>query len=345
MFSLFRASSTICRESFTRLRLPWGAPLEHVSSENLPSFARDTMADSFQCRARLHRTPDPQDQASAFPPTCRGQHEFSSIPLQSVQFDGRRRRRTTLFKPIPMSTPNSCFVVHPQLVGPSAAPPIRMPRPRESLTTTNPLKRSSSDRQIREKPTGPRSHGPARYTPASRRRPTPSALHSLQRGPSSRSACLPFLCYGPIWIPPGADFQRCFTKLSAGSPAPHRRTRTVSWDSPRSSSPRSRSPNVDVEVGVGCECRREGREQVKDGDDIIRCDWYQVRDLYARGIPNLPAHVSIRRARAMLRTSTSDSARLASDEPIPPLYPVRCACAVREEQWRTDVLTFKVTRE
>ncbi|KAJ7889201.1 hypothetical protein B0H13DRAFT_2532488 [Mycena leptocephala] len=105
------------------------------------------------------------------------------------------------------------------------------------------------------------------------------------------------------------------------------------------SSPRSRSPDVDVEVGVGCERRREGRGHVKDGDDIIRCDWYQVRGLYARRIPNLPAHVSIRRARAMLRTSTSDSARLASDEPIPPLYPVR------EEQWRTGVLAFKVTRE
>ncbi|KAJ6572693.1 hypothetical protein DFH09DRAFT_1312474 [Mycena vulgaris] len=238
-------------------------------------------------------------------------------------------------QPMPLSTPNSRFVVHPQLVGPSAAPPIRMPRPRESLTS----------RQIQAKPTGPRSHGPARYTPASRRRPAPSALHSLQRGPSSRSARLPFLCYGPVWIPPGADFQRCFTKLSAGSPAPHRRTHTVAWDSPRSSSPRSRSPDVDVEVGVGCERRREGRGHVKDGDDVIRCDWYQVRDLYARRIPNLPAHVSIRRARAMLRTSTSDSARLASDEPIPPLYPVRCAYAVREEQWRTGVIAFKVTRE
>jgi hypothetical protein len=73
-FSLFRASSspTICRESFTRLRLPWGAPPEHVSSETSPSFTRDTMADSFQCRARLHRIPDPQDQASGAPKTWDG---------------------------------------------------------------------------------------------------------------------------------------------------------------------------------------------------------------------------------------------------------------------------------
>ncbi|KAJ7893191.1 hypothetical protein B0H13DRAFT_2339783 [Mycena leptocephala] len=310
------------------------------------------MADSFQCRARLHRIPDPQDQASAFPLTCRGQREFSSIPLQSVQFDGRCRRRATLFKPMPLSTPNSRFVVHPQLVGPSAAPTIRMPRPRESLTS----------RQIRAKPTEARSHGPARYTPASRRRPAPSALHSLQRGPSSRSARRPFLCYGPVWIPPGADFQRCFTKLFAGSPAPHRRTRTVSWDSPRSCPPPSAMtpcrPNRCGGLpcararrmwmwrsGVGCERRRGGRGHVKDGDDIIRCDWYQVRDLYARRIPNLPAHVSIRRARAMLRTSTSGSARLTSDETILPLYPVRCAYTVRVEQLRTGVLAFKVTHE
>jgi hypothetical protein len=63
------------------------------------------------------------------PPICHAL--YSPHP----QFDGCCRRRATLFKPMPLSIPNSRSVVHPQLVGPSAAPPIRMPRPRESLTS------------------------------------------------------------------------------------------------------------------------------------------------------------------------------------------------------------------
>ncbi|KAJ6524645.1 hypothetical protein DFH09DRAFT_1418468 [Mycena vulgaris] len=289
------------------------------------------MADSFQCRARLHHIPDPQDQTSG---PCDAQREFFSIPLQSVQFDGRCRRRAALFKPMPLSTPNSRFIVHPQLVGPSAAPPIRMPRPRESLTTTNPpqmkfLGKADPSKTDRAPLARSRSLHP-RFPPPSR--PERSALASART--SSRSARLPFFCYGPVWIPPGADFQRCFTKLSAGSPAPHRRTRTVFWDSPRSCPPPS--------AMTPCRPNRCGGLPRARARRI--CDWYRVRDLYARRIPNLPTHVSIRRARAMLRTSTSDSARLASDKPIPPLYPVRCAYAVREEQWRTGVLAFKVTR-
>ncbi|KAJ7852721.1 hypothetical protein B0H13DRAFT_2673846 [Mycena leptocephala] len=253
---------------------------------------------------------------------------------------------------MPLSTPNSRFVVHPQLLGPSAAPPIRMPRPRESLTTTNPphlkfLGQADPSKTDRAPLAWSRS------LPASRRRPAPSALHSLQRGPSSRSARRPFLCYGPVWIPPGADFQHCFTKLSAGSPAPHRPIRTVSWDSPRSCPPPSAmTPCRPNRCGGLPRARARRMWMWRWGWNVSAgekgegtCDWYQVRDLYARRIPNLPAHVSIRRARAMLRTSTSYSARLASDEPIPSLYPVRCAYAVREEQWRTGVLAFKVTRE
>ncbi|KAJ7836497.1 hypothetical protein B0H13DRAFT_2678119 [Mycena leptocephala] len=233
---------------------------------------------------------------------------------------------------MPLSTPNSRFVVHPQLVGPSAAPPIRMPRPRETLTTTNP----------------PQLKFLGQADPSKTDR-APLATPPLPAAIPPRALCTRFSA-DLVLAARAARF--CATGLFGSRRAP-----TFSAASP--SSPPDRPPPIVAHArSPGTRRARLLRARAhrmwmwRWGWDVSAgekgegtCDWYQVRDLYARRIPNLPAHVSIRRARAMLRTSTSDSARLASDEPIPPLYPVRCAYAVREEQWRTGVLAFKVTRE
>ncbi|KAJ6462816.1 hypothetical protein DFH09DRAFT_1382625 [Mycena vulgaris] len=131
------------------------------------------------------------------------------------QFDGRCRRRATLFKPMPLSTPNSCFVVHPQLVGPSAAPPIRMPRPRESLTS-----RSEQNRQ-----------GPARTVPLATP-PLPAAVPP--RALCTRfSADLVLAARASRFYATGLFGSRRAPTFSAASPSsppdrpsPHRRTRT-----------------------------------------------------------------------------------------------------------------------
>ncbi|KAJ6484555.1 hypothetical protein DFH09DRAFT_1340060 [Mycena vulgaris] len=291
------------------------------------------MADSFQCRARLHRIPDPQDQASEGLATLSA--NSPPFPFQSVQFDGRCRRRATLFKPMPLSTPNSRLVVHPQLVGPSAAPPIRMPRPRESLTTTNPPQM---------KFLGQADPSKTDRAPLARSR----SLHP-RFPPPSRPECTRFSADLVL-----AARASVFVLRACLDPAGRRLSALLHQALRRIARPPSSHTHglLGLAALVPAAVRDDAMWMWRWGWDVSAeekgegtCDWYQVRDLYARRIPNLPGHVSIRRARAMLRTSTSDSARLASDEPIPPLYPVRCAYAVREEQWRTGVLVFKVTRE